>query len=115
MSIHTRREALLGAGALWLTAAQAHSAAPLRATPAQTEGPYYPDLLPADTDADLVRITGKTRDAGGEILDLSGKVLGLDGRPVAGAMIEIWQVDANGRYINTSDARRGGGDPMFQG
>lgn len=115
MSNQTRRETMFGAGAVLLTAAQAQAAAPLRATPAQTEGPYYPDQMPADTDADLVRMTGKTRDAGGEILDLSGRVIGLDGRPVSGAMIEIWQVDANGRYINTKDARRGGGDPMFQG
>jgi protocatechuate 3,4-dioxygenase beta subunit len=115
MSNPTRRGALLGAGAVLLTAAQAQAAAPLRPTPAQTEGPYYPDQMPADTDADLVRMTGKTRDAGGEILDLSGRVVGLDGRPIAGAMVEIWQVDANGRYINSQDARRGGGDPMFQG
>ena len=62
----TRRQSVFGASALLLTAAQAQAAAPLRATPAQTEGPYYPDRMPADTDPDLVRIAGKLRDAGGE-------------------------------------------------
>jgi protocatechuate 3,4-dioxygenase beta subunit len=115
LSSPTRRDALFGASALLLTAAQAQAAAPLRATPAQTEGPFYPDRMPADTDPDLVRIAGKMRDAGGEILDLTGRVVGLDGRPIAGAKVEIWQVDANGRYIHSADASRGGSDPLFQG
>ena len=33
----------------------AWAATPRRLTPAQTEGPFYPVTLPADTDADLLR------------------------------------------------------------
>ncbi len=113
----TRRDALLtlaalsfGSGAL---ASSASAADALRPTPAQTEGPFYSDAMPAETDPDLVQIS--RRQAKGELLALSGQVLGLDGKPIAGAMVEIWQCDANGRYIHTSDASRGGGDPGFQG
>ena len=115
MTLLTRRHAVLGASSLLFGAVQAQAAAPLRPTPAQTEGPFYPDRMPSETDPDLVRIAGKAREAGGEILDLTGRVIGLDGRPIAGAMVEIWQVDANGRYIHTADARRGGSDGNFQG
>ncbi|MBN9320170.1 MAG: hypothetical protein J0I28_10835 [Caulobacterales bacterium] len=108
----TRRDALLAAAGL-LAAPPAFAADALRPTPAQTEGPFYPDVMPAETDPDLVQTA--RRQAKGELLDLRGQVLGLDGRPVPGAMVEIWQCDANGRYIATADARRGGGDPGFQG
>jgi protocatechuate 3,4-dioxygenase beta subunit len=108
----TRRDALLTLAALSL-GSSASAADALRPTPAQTEGPFYPDAMPAETDPDLVQI-GR-RQAKGELLALSGQVLDLEGRPIAGAMVEIWQCDANGRYIATADARRGGGDPGFQG
>ena len=52
---HARRAvlaALVAAPALWL-GPRAQPAAPLRATPAQTEGPFYPLELPADSDFDL--------------------------------------------------------------
>lgn len=111
MSGLTRRQVALAAPALFLTGAGEH----LRPTPAQTEGPFYPDRMPAETDPDLVQITGQVKRAGGEILQLGGRVLGTDGRPITGAMVEIWQVDANGRYIHTADAARGGRDAAFQG
>lgn len=109
---HTRRDTLLTLSALSV-APGALAADPLRPTPAQTEGPFYPDVMPAETDPDLVQIGG--RRSKGEILALSGKVLGRDGRAVPGAVVEIWQCDANGRYIASRDAARGGGDPGFQG
>ncbi|MCW5729839.1 MAG: intradiol ring-cleavage dioxygenase [Alphaproteobacteria bacterium] len=81
-------------------------------TPRQTAGPFYPDRLPADRDSDLVRIAGRAGEAAGEILGLEGRVLTRDGHPVAGARIEIWQVDAQGRYLAERDR---GPDPDFQG
>jgi protocatechuate 3,4-dioxygenase beta subunit len=114
MSIPNRREALVAAGAA-LIAGPAIGQTRLRPTPAETEGPFYPDKMPAETDPDLVRMAGQVRQAGGEILALSGRILGVDGRPISGAMVEIWQVDANARYIHTADAGRGGRDLAFQG
>ena len=113
MTVLDRRQILLGAPCA-LLASPAVAATALRPTPAQTEGPFYPDAMPAETDPDLVQV-GKRALAGGELLDLRGAVLDLQGRPIQGAMVEIWQVDANGRYIHTADAGRGGRDEGFQG
>jgi protocatechuate 3,4-dioxygenase beta subunit len=117
MPLFTRRSALAASGAALLAASPfAGFAAGLAATPAQSEGPFYPDRFPADTDADLVRIAGRARDASGEILILEGRVLDPEGRPAAGTLVEIWQTDANGRYIASGD--RSGARPRdddFQG
>lgn len=114
----SRRQAVIGGSVLLAAPAAVGSALAqgrLRPTPAQTEGPFYPDRMPAETDPDLVRVAGQVRGAGGELLQLGGRILGVDGRPVEGAMVEIWQVDSNGRYIHTADAGRGGRDLAFQG
>ena len=54
-------------GALACSAAWAQS---LIATPAQTEGPFYPDKLPLDQDNDLLIIDGHKTPAAGEITHL---------------------------------------------
>jgi protocatechuate 3,4-dioxygenase beta subunit len=82
-----------------------------RATPAQTEGPFYPVALPADSDFDLLR-NGTLRYAQGEPGWLEGSVTDLGGRPVTGAVIEIWQADAGGHYHHPGDR---GADAAFQG
>jgi protocatechuate 3,4-dioxygenase beta subunit len=83
-----------------------------RATPAQTEGPFYPVQLPADTDADLLR-NGTLRYTRGEPATVSGTVVDLDGRPLTGAVVEIWQCDAAGHYHHPGDGNRA--DAAFQG
>lgn len=94
------------------TGARAQPAAPLRATPRQTEGPFYPVTLPRDSDADLLR-NGDLRYSQGEIAFVEGTVSDLQGRPVPGAQVEIWQCDQEGRYHHPGD--RGRADPRFQG
>ena len=86
----------------------------LRPTPPQMEGPFYPDRLPLDQDNDLVRVAGRTGAAAGEVTDLTGRILDLNGKPLGGVVIEIWQVDHNGHYIHTRDAGAGN-DADFQG
>ena len=86
----------------------------LMATPAQTEGPFYPDRLPLDQDNDLVIVDGSKTPAAGEITDLSGRILDLRGNPLRGVTIEIWQVDHNGHYIHSADASAKN-DANFQG
>src|SRR5271169_1498909 len=76
----------------------AAAAAALSATPAQTAGPFYPLELPADSDNDLIHITGREGTAKGVVTYISGRILDRDGRPISGARVEIWQCDANGRY-----------------
>ena len=87
----------------------------LMRTPRQTEGPFYPDRLPLDTDNDLLVINDNITPAVGEITHLSGRVLSTAGEPIRNALVEIWQCDKNGVYIHSRDAARGGLDKNFQG
>src|SRR5262245_42330869 len=86
----------------------------LQLTAAQTEGPFYPDHLPLDTDNDLLVINDGITPAVGDITHLSGRVLDANGNPLRNALVEIWQVDGNGVYLHTADkhAQR---DANFQG
>jgi protocatechuate 3,4-dioxygenase beta subunit len=85
---------------------------PRRPTPSQTEGPFYPVKLPADSDADLLR-NGSQAYRGGQPAWVEGEVTDLQGRPVAGAAVEIWQCDEAGHYHHPGDGDRA--DPAFQG
>jgi protocatechuate 3,4-dioxygenase beta subunit len=84
-------------------------------TPAQTQGPYYPDKLPLDTDNDLLVINSNITPAVGEITYLSGRVLDSSGDPVRNAVIEIWQTDGNGVYIHSQSGNAANRDLNFQG
>src|SRR5262245_8091040 len=64
-------------------------------TPAQGEGPFYPDKLPLDTDNDLLVINNGITPAVGAVTWLSGRILNARGEPVRNALVEIWQVDGN--------------------
>lgn len=90
-------------------------AAELARTPRQTEGPFYPDRLPLDTDNDLLILNDAITPAVGEITHLFGRVLGLDGQPIRNAVVEIWQVDQAGAYLHTGSSNRERRDANFQG
>ncbi|MET0540958.1 MAG: protocatechuate 3,4-dioxygenase [Variovorax sp.] len=101
--------------ALWLgVRAQQPSGAVRRTlTPAQTEGPFYPVELPADTDTDLLRNGKLAAYRGGQPTWVDGTVSDVDGKPVAGAVVEIWQCDEHGHYHHPGDGNRA--DAAFQG
>lgn len=84
-------------------------------TPRQTEGPFYPNHLPLDTDNDLLVINDSITPAVGEICHLSGRVLTQSGSPVRNAVVEIWQADNNGCYLHTGSSNRDKQDKNFQG
>jgi protocatechuate 3,4-dioxygenase, beta subunit len=88
------------------------SAQPRGLTPAQTEGPFYPDELPADHDGDLLA-HGALRYAQGQPVSLSGTVSDPQGRALRGATVDIWQCDHAGRYRHPRDGNRA--DAAFQG
>ena len=92
----------LGLGAALFTVPGAF-AEQLTLTPAQTEGPFYPDQLPLDTDNDLIIVNDGITPAVGEITHLSGRILDAKGGPIRNALVEIWQVDNNGVYMHTKD------------
>ena len=80
-----------------------------------TEGPFYPDKLPLDTDNDLLIINDAITPAVGEITHLTGRVLTKSGQPVRNAFVEIWQVDHTGSYVHTGGRQPSGFDKNFQG
>jgi protocatechuate 3,4-dioxygenase, beta subunit len=84
-------------------------------TPRQTEGPFYPDKLPLDTDNDLLVINDAITPAIGEITWLSGRVLDRNGAPLRNVTVEIWQCDSKGVYIHGADRERTQRDSNFQG
>src|SRR5262245_17811315 len=84
-------------------------------TPAQTEGPFYPDHLPLDTDNDLLVINNGITPAVGEVTYVSGRILDAKGDPIRSALVEIWQCDANGAYLHSGTGNADKRDKNFQG
>src|SRR5471032_1790213 len=110
----SRRLLLAGASAALLPI-RSSLAVGIAPTPEQTEGPFYPVQFPADTDNDLVQVRGQAAQAMGTVLHLEGRVLDLNGRPVEGALVEIWQSDAQGLYDHPRQPGRERRDSAFQG
>jgi protocatechuate 3,4-dioxygenase, beta subunit len=76
-------------------------------------GPAFGDSSVAPSDADLTR-----QHAGepmGERINVSGRLLGADGNPIRGQLIEIWQCNAAGRYAHPVDRHAAPLDPNFTG
>ena len=109
-----RRHALGWAGAAALGAALTATGATsrLRATPAQTEGPFYPVREPRDADFDLLK-NGSLAYAAGHPAWVEGVVTDVDGQPLKGGSIEIWQCDEAGHYDHPGDGAQV--NPAFQG
>lgn len=106
---------LLSASALTACAAQVD---PEEAalTPAETEGPFYPENTNAERDVDLTRLAGRSERAAGQLIEMRGRVLGPTGQPISGARVELWQANAGGRYAHSRDAGNPAPlDPNFQG
>ena len=89
-NVNNRRRFLsqLALGTMIFTVPGAFAEA-LTQTPRQTEGPFYPDHLPLDTDNDLIVINDGLTPAVGEITWLSGKILDARGEPIRNALVEI--------------------------
>jgi len=115
MSSHSglRRRVVLGGSAALLSAPLA--AAQRALTPSQMLGPFYPVTPPLHKDNDLTLVEDSSIRADGQISDLSGRVLDMDGQPLAGLRVEIWQCDANGRYRHPRDRSDVEANPNFQG
>ncbi len=79
---------------------------PPGATPHTVLGPFHIDGSPElAKDADL------SEGMEGEKLHVSGTVRGLDGKPIAGAVLDVWQADADGAY----EAQLSGADEYLRG
>ncbi len=76
-------------------------------------GPAFGDGAVRPSDADLTRQhDGQPL---GERIVVSGRVLGSDGRALAGQLIEIWQANSAGRYRHEVDLHPAPIDPNFTG
>lgn len=113
-SLHSRRIFLGSAGTALFTV-RGLFAERLAATPQLTEGPYYPDRLPLDTDNDLLIVGDHITPAVGQVTRLTGRVLDSSSSPVKDATVEIWQTDNNGVYINSRAPNKDRQDKNFQG
>ena len=69
-------------------------------TPRQTEGPFFKPSSPGRSNLVEPGMAGRP-------LDVSGFVLDRNCKPVARALIDVWQADANGEYDNRSFRLRG--------
>jgi protocatechuate 3,4-dioxygenase beta subunit len=113
------RQTALGAvaGGITLLARSAFALPETRsceATPPQTEGPFYPVRDQLDKDNDLTFVKGGTTQARGQVIYIAGSVVDEECRPVANALVEIWQACTSGRYNHPNDPNTAWLDPNFQ-
>ena len=113
----TRRLVLAGgfAAAAAASAGGRLLASSFPATPYQGAGPFYPRILPLDSDNDLVAVAGRGDAAAGTVSHVMGRVLDLSGKPLGDMTVEIWQCDARGIYHHPRDPGAGAADANFQG
>ncbi len=84
-------------------------------TPRQVEGPFHPIEEQADTDTDLSMIEGHSEPAQGEVILVRGRVTDVNGQPLEGALVDVWQANHFGRYSHPEDPNSAPLDPNFQG
>lgn len=113
----SRRNILAGAAVAGASVGVAHAGKQTSAgtiTPEQTEGPFYPVVDQPDKDADLTKVEGRDGVALGEPVIIEGTVFGEDGKPIANAVVDVWQANAAGRYAHEKDPNPAPLDPNFQ-
>jgi len=79
---------------------------PTGATPTTVEGPFHVADAPERGSGENM-----TEGAPGEPLFITGTVRGLDGKPLAGAVLDVWQTDGEGLY----EAQRDVDGPWMRG
>jgi protocatechuate 3,4-dioxygenase beta subunit len=82
-------------------------------TKTEATGPVFGHSVVTAVDSDLTK-----QHAGeplGERIIVSGRVLDEEGRAVRGALVEVWQANAAGRYLHRVDQHGAPLDPNFSG
>ena len=82
-------------------------------TPDQILGPYFPTGQAPASQADLTSFKEGDGLAQGEIIEVTGRILNLDGEAVRSVPITIWQANAFGRYAHGNDPNPAPLDPNF--
>lgn len=81
----------------------------------ELSGPVFGDSALDPLDNDLIRNYATTGDAIGERIIVHGSVMDENERPVPGALIDIWQANAGGKYRHVNDTYMAALDPNFGG
>ena len=76
-------------------------------------GPVFGRIPVQPSDADLTR--QHQGEPLGERIIVTGRVLDSDGMPVRHTLVEVWQANAAGRYVDPSDDHPAPLDPNFTG
>jgi protocatechuate 3,4-dioxygenase, beta subunit len=87
----------------------------LKRTPGEILGPFYPVLRTMDKTADLTTLPSKGGRAAGQLIYVMGRVVNVQGEPLRGARVELWQANTHGRYTHPSDTNPAPLDPNFEG
>ena len=77
--------------------------------------PRHDTAFVAPEDADLTRNAGTGGEALGQRIIVTGRVIDENGVPVDGALLEVWQANAAGRYVHHVDQHPAPLDPNFTG
>ena len=81
----------------------------------ELSGPAFGHDVLGPLDNDLIRNYATDTEAVGERILVLGTVLDENARPVPGALVEIWQANAGGKYRHVSDQYKAALDPNFSG
>lgn len=81
----------------------------------EVSGPRFGREMLRGASQDLTRPAGAQGEALGQRIIVHGRVLDEYGRPERGALIEVWQANAAGRYVHESDQHDAPLDPNFIG
>jgi protocatechuate 3,4-dioxygenase beta subunit len=82
-------------------------------TETELTGPAFGESAVRESDADLTR--QHEGEPIGQRMILEGRILGPDGKPLRGQLVEIWQANAGGRYAHEVDRHPAPLDPNFSG
>jgi protocatechuate 3,4-dioxygenase, beta subunit len=85
----------------------------LPASLSERTGPVFGHSAVTAADSDLT--AQHAEPPAGERIIVSGRVTDEDGRPVGGALVEVWQANAAGRYRHKLDQHQAPLDPNFDG
>lgn len=88
---------------------------PLKQSLSEVTGPVFGHESVTELDSDLTMNGRRNGEPLGERTIVTGKVLDEFGRPVPNTLVEVWQANAAGRYVDLMDKHDAPLDPNFYG